>query len=436
MNIFKKKGDGKKLKLTHVFDKKRLLLVFLVASILSSLTTVSVPVHAGHTDEHVWVEPAVKPGEAVGTVFNVSVWIENAWDMVGWAMSVHVDPNVLEVMGASEGPFIGDFVAAWNAEHPQDQISYDFYAYDELNKTTGYIIDTDCMIIGSGKIPVGEAANGTGMLCQYWFKSKNLTAYSLIDLFDVRVYDHTQQLYIENVWDGYYNEPPPGAIDGTVTDASTGLPIDGASITANSYTNTTDEYGYYTIADVPVGNYMVEASAAGYVSDSKPAHVESGATDTVNFTLTQKVHDVNVTNVVPSATQVDVGDPVDIDVTIKNEGNVEESFTLNVYAGADLVETKTPTLAAGTTETYTFTWTTTAIGNFSIKAEVPPVPDEVDTIDNTWTTTLWCIQVVPEFPILMPLLLALAILAVSTIVLKRKPLRSRRHQVSYDTTVG
>ena len=212
-------------------------------------------------------------------------------------------------------------------------------------------------------------------------------------------------------------KPPPGAIDGTVTDTSTGLPIDGASITANSYTTTTDEYGYYTIADVPPGDYTVEASVAGYFSDSKPAHVESFATTTVNFTLTQKVHDLNITDVVPSATQVDVGAPVDIDVIVKNEGNVEESFTLKLYAESDLVETKTLTLAAGATQTYTFTWTTTAIGNFTIRAHVPPVSGEDDTDDNDWTTTLWRIQVIPEFPsfTLLPILiiatLAAAILA-------------------------
>ncbi len=414
MDIFKKKGDGKKLRSTHVFDKKRLLLVFLVASILSSLTTVSVPVHAEHTNEHFWVEPVVTSGVNPGQVVMVEVWIENAWDMVGWALSVHVDPDVLEVLNAQEGPFLSAVAANYS-------LTTDFKA-GLVNKTVGYTIDTSCQIYGYQNIPDGQAGNGTGMLCKYGFKSKNLTAYSLIDLFDVRVYDHHEKLYIENVTDGHYNEPPPGAIDGTVTDASTGDPIDGASITANSYTNTTDEYGYYTIADVPVGDYMVEASAAGYFSDSKPAHIESGATDTVNFTLTQKVHDVNVTNVVPSATQVDVGDSVDINVTIKNEGNVEESFTVNLYADGNLIGNETDTLAAGATETYTFTWTTTAVGNFTIRAEVPAVPDEVDTTDNTWTTTLWRIRVVPEFPTLIPLLLALAILAVSTIVLKRKPL--------------
>jgi len=75
-----------------------------------------------------------------------------------------------------------------------------------------------------------------------------------------------------------------GSIDGTVTDASTGLPIDGASINVDGYATTTNADGYYQI-DVPHGDYTVTASATGYLMDSKSAHVVVAVTTTVNFTL-------------------------------------------------------------------------------------------------------------------------------------------------------
>ena len=80
-------------------------------------------------------------------------------------------------------------------------------------------------------------------------------------------------------------EPLPGAIDGTVTDALTGSPIAGVYITADTYSAITDAYGYYMIADVQPGDYTVTASVDGYFSDSKPAHVESSVTTTVEFAL-------------------------------------------------------------------------------------------------------------------------------------------------------
>jgi len=101
-----------------------------------------------------------------------------------------------------------------------------------------------------------------------------------------------------------------------------------------------------------------------------------------NNTPPPPVHDIAVTAVVPSATSVRPGDAINIAITVLNEGTVTESFTVNAYAGNDLVGSTTGSLNAGTSGTYTITWTTTAEGNFIIKGEVPPVTGEVDTADN------------------------------------------------------
>jgi len=343
MEIFKAKGDEKRLKSTHVFDKKRLLLVFLVTCIISSLTTISVLVHAQHTNEHFWVEPAVKYGEAPDlTYFNVSVWVENAWDMVGWAMSVHVDPDVLEVLGSSEGTFLKDFVDAWNADNPGAEVSTDFYV-GAVDKEGGNIIDTDCMIIGYWKIPVNGSANGTGMLCEYYFKSKNLTAYSLIDLFDVRVYDQTVELYIENVTDGHYNQP-------------------------------TMKYQFPVTVDEWEFNVVVESNSI--VSDFE-------------FKQGDKEIRFNATGLEGTAGFCNVTIPMDLMKAI------DKPWLILV----DDIE-KTYTQSDNGTHTFlyfTYTHTTHKI-----------------LIRGTW--------VVPEFQTLTPLLLALAILAVSTIALKRRRL--------------
>jgi len=78
---------------------------------------------------------------------------------------------------------------------------------------------------------------------------------------------------------------PIGTIAGTVVDASTEDPIEGATITANGYSVTTDTEGQYTI-QLLHETYTVTASATKYHSQSKPATVTAETTTTLNFTLT------------------------------------------------------------------------------------------------------------------------------------------------------
>ncbi len=79
---------------------------------------------------------------------------------------------------------------------------------------------------------------------------------------------------------------PLGAIVGTVTDALTGDPIQGATINANGYSASTDADGHYNITDIPVGTYTITASKTGYENASQHnILVVAGANTTVNFTL-------------------------------------------------------------------------------------------------------------------------------------------------------
>jgi hypothetical protein len=76
-----------------------------------------------------------------------------------------------------------------------------------------------------------------------------------------------------------------GTLQGTVTDASTGLPIAGATVTAGSTSDTTDASGFYQMT-LPAGTYNVTASASGYTSQTASGVVVSaGATTTQNFAL-------------------------------------------------------------------------------------------------------------------------------------------------------
>jgi len=80
---------------------------------------------------------------------------------------------------------------------------------------------------------------------------------------------------------------PSGNLQGTVTDASTSLPIAGATVATGTFSTTTNASGFYQLANVPVGTYSVTASRYGYTPVTVPGVVISdGATTTQNFALT------------------------------------------------------------------------------------------------------------------------------------------------------
>jgi len=77
-----------------------------------------------------------------------------------------------------------------------------------------------------------------------------------------------------------------GTIQGTVTDSSTGNPIEGTFVsTDTAQSDTTDVNGDYTLGNVPTGDRTVEALASGYITQQKTTTVTDGGTSTVDFAL-------------------------------------------------------------------------------------------------------------------------------------------------------
>jgi Carboxypeptidase regulatory-like domain/Kelch motif len=76
-----------------------------------------------------------------------------------------------------------------------------------------------------------------------------------------------------------------GDVGGTVTDASTGKPITGATIATSLATTTTDAQGHYRLT-LPAGDYQLSVTAFGYVTRAVPLTVADGGTAAVDVALT------------------------------------------------------------------------------------------------------------------------------------------------------
>ncbi len=100
-----------------------------------------------------------------------------------------------------------------------------------------------------------------------------------------------------------------GNITGRVTDHDTGYGISNArvAIQGTSLYAYTDSYGYYTIKDIPVGNYTVVMTATDYTTISGNIIVEANKTLTVNGTMVKEAPIVKTGNITGRVTDYDTG---------------------------------------------------------------------------------------------------------------------------------
>jgi len=134
--------------------------------------------------------------------------------------------------------------------------------------------------------------------------------------------------------------------------------------------------------DILVGNgpfYVTDfASGAG-------GHVYLKANPNYFVPPTAFNRDVAVLNVTPSKTLVHYGESVDIKVLVENQGNISETFEVELYLNTTLVATRSGCLPANTSQILNFEWDSLGfdLGNYTIKAVAETLPDETDTFDNT-----------------------------------------------------
>ncbi len=148
-------------------------------------------------------------GVPVGDSFTVDMIIEvsNITDfsddgIVGWGLSLAVDPEVLDIagaMGAASGYFLWEFADAWLEPYPIQLFN--------INATAG-LADVTEQIIPSPLGGAGDPWSGL-KLVTLEFTSKSETAYSVIDLVNVEYMTPDGMWHpVDEVVDGYYNPPP------------------------------------------------------------------------------------------------------------------------------------------------------------------------------------------------------------------------------------
>ncbi len=154
--------------------------------------------------------------------------------------------------------------------------------------------------------------------------------------------------------------------------------------------------------DITPGSYAIWANA--YLVDFIKPHVfrPSEEKNTVDNTLfgdpivatEVPVHDIAITNIEVSPTDIVVGRISTIEVEIENKGNIDDTFDVFVYANSTepIANQTAVTLSAGATTTLSFSWframNSTVEGVYNVTAYVPPVVDEANTTNNVQNLTV------------------------------------------------
>ena len=115
-----------------------------------------------------------------------------------------------------------------------------------------------------------------------------------------------------------------------------------------------------------------------------------------------QVHDVAVTGVVASQSQVTVGDSLPVSVTVRNFGTQSETFSVTAYFGSGKIgfDMETVTLEADGTRVLSMAWDTTGVApnSYQIGAYASQVPGETNFANNDYSDGSVVIKGLPYSP--------------------------------------
>jgi len=200
--------------------RKKHLWIPLTLMLLASIAMVNVPVK-GQDTVKIYVVPAPPayiPGVDPGGFVYVDVYIESPAEwydttngIVGWAMSIKTNPDVLEpwsINGSTAGFFLYDYT-----DNEYGELTTLLLTKDGPN---GLFYEVSEFIDGWESDPFnGKGAGGNAKLCTLRYKSHSLW-YSLIDLGypaspdidTVYYYTSAGKFAADIIGDGQYSEPP------------------------------------------------------------------------------------------------------------------------------------------------------------------------------------------------------------------------------------
>jgi hypothetical protein len=371
----------------------------------------------------------VDPTLTIGSNFNVNLSIINATDLYRWKTKILYDKAILNATTVLEGSFLKSIGSTiFNFE------------FQDYNATHG-LVDMNCTLTS----PIG--VNGTGDLATIFFEVQGL-GQSYMTLTDPDLRNPSNMALPFICYDGYFNNMlmamlsiEPSEVSGPEYTPGTTFTI---NVTLDDVENLKTCLFNLTyipsviqeininippvLGKIPTKKLQVDDDAGyiwanltytGGITTYEPVTIMTVTFQVVNLGIspinltgtqlsdiynqpvTHEVHhgifiglirDVAVTDVTTDLNIAYQGWTVSINVTVKNKGNLTETFEVKFYFDSTIGGTTTvENLAPDEETTITILWDTENVGpchNYTIKAYAGPVPYEMNLSDNELTDGL------------------------------------------------
>ena len=314
------------------------------------------------------------PYKTLGETFTINITATDFIDLSGYNLILSYDTFVLTATSfGSYDPFTLSMPS-------------------EINDTRGEVKMAYSMPYG-----VSEGFWGTAPIANITF-SVDYLGESALGLHDVQLSDpFGPYATAYTVQDGYFRNvdeasiptasftySPPAPIEQqTITFDASGSTPNGGAITEYSWNFGDDTPPVSVTSATTTHSYAWRGTytVALHVFDSE--NVVGGVTENVTVTG----HDVAVYTIDTDPSPFPYGQVMDINVTVRNEGDFTETFDVTAKYNETTIDTQSGiVLGSGLNTTLTFNWDTTglALGMYNISATAGPVANEYDTADNTY----------------------------------------------------
>lgn len=413
-----------------------------------------------------YVHPETVTAEP-GETFNITIRIANADDLYTYQFGLRWNRPILNVTGVTEGPFLTKY-----------GIYETFFPHAEYNGPDPSGLDGDYIFVGcsrKGKVP-GETGSGVLATITFLVEAEGT---SVFDIYNTQHIDRRGVEIDHTIEDGYFDMAGPEfyvdpasvsdptlvvnetfAINVSVSDVvdlksfefklaydiallnttdieiipflneptsvnktidyetgfvyvnvtSTGAPVNGSG----PLTRVTFAVVAETPGECILDLYETKVDDKLALSRVPPFEHNPPATDGYFSNLPMN-HDIAVTLITPYPTTVALGEQISINVTVRNQGDFDETFNVTVSYDGNVIETQSNiSLGVGAQKIVTFTWDTTdvAADMYTIEAEVAPVAGETDTADNTETYSPITIEAAPGWVLDPYVIVAVVVVAV------------------------
>lgn len=350
------------------------------------------------------VQPADAFGLNMGDTFSINITVSNVIDLDGWQLNLYYQSAILNGTNVTEGPFL--------------QTGGSSTLFHEVTFTDNYNATFGIVTLGCLRFSIPTGVDGNGTLATITFKAIG-SGPSVLHLgdgpvFPWKLFDSNNALIPFTSVDGIAYV---GAVDVAIGGIDTPLDIPQSSlalinVTAQNRGQPTETFdvtlsydgtpidGTKTVLNLPGGesqilNFAWDTTSIpiGPYTLAATATTVLGEIDTSDNTLSVSVYvgtiDIAITGVNMKTSIPSGHNGTGVDVTVQNNGQATETLNVTLSVDSNSVDSQTTTLNPGTSGTVALWWNTTTLsyGSYTVQAFIVPLPFQIDTTNNNFTTT-------------------------------------------------